>query len=297
MAAIKETNGDRIFNAFCVTLATILMLIVIYPLIYIVSCSFSDPELVATGKVWLFPVGLNVEGYIRVFQDKNIMTGYANTVLYTLGGTLINLALTLPGGYALSKKTMPGRTLIVTYLFITMYFSGGLIPSYLLVKSLGLLDSRLLMFIISAVSIYNLLIARTFFQAMPAEIEEAATIDGASTLRVFLQIILPLSKALIGVMVLYYGVAHWNSYFAAMIYLRTEAKMPLQIFLRKILILEDLAANMAAQGDDERILHAERLKMLLKYSVILVSSLPVLVIYPFLQKYFDKGVMLGSIKG
>jgi len=297
MSVTHESTGDRIFNGFCLALATLLMLVVLYPLIYIVSCSFSDPTLVATGKIWLLPKGLNLDGYIRVFQDKNIMTGYMNTVIYTVGGTSINLLFTLMGGYALSKKTLPGKTIIITYLFITMYFSGGLIPSYLLIRSLGLIDNRLLMFIINAVSIYNLLICRTFFQTIPMDIEEAATIDGAPIFRVFWQIVIPLSKALIGVMVLYYAVGHWNSYFSAMIYLKTESKMPLQLFLRRILVLEEILSSMADLGDDDRIMRAEQLKMLLKYSVIIISSLPFLVIYPFLQKYFDKGVMLGSVKG
>jgi putative aldouronate transport system permease protein len=289
---------DNVFNAVNLTFVTITMLVVLYPLLYIVSCSLSDPVLVANGTVWLWPRGLNIDGYIRVFQDKNILIGYANSLFYTLFGTLVNLALTLTAGYALSKKTLPGRHLIMTYLLITMYFSGGMIPTYLIVKRLGLIDTRLVLIISGAVSIYNVIVSRTFFHSFPAELEAAAAIDGYPIHRVFLSIVLPLSKALIGVMALYYGVAHWNSYFNAMIYIVDDRKKPLQLFLRAILVTEQMSADMAKTGafDDMRY-ETEKLKQLLKYSVIVVSSIPVLVVYPFLQKYFEKGALLGSLKG
>lgn len=297
MAAIKERKGDKVFNAFCLITSTFMMLLVLYPLIYVVSCSISDARYVAAGDVWLLPKGINFRGYKRVFQDPNIMTGYANTIFYTFFGTLLNLTLTLTAGYALSKKTLPGKGVIMIYILITMYFSGGIIPTYLLVKGLKLLDTRLVLIIIGAVSVYNLIIARTFFQSIPAELEEAAIIDGCSTYRLFWNIVIPLSRALISVMVLYYGVGHWNSYFSALIYISSDSKKPLQIFLRKILILEQLSTNMVDSQSAELMYEAEQLKLLLKYSVIIVSSLPVLIIYPFLQKYFEKGVLLGSLKG
>lgn len=297
MAAIKESKGDRIFNGICLVIATIIMLLVLYPLIYILSCSISDGSYVANGDIWLLPKGINFRGYARVFQDPNIMTGYGNTIFYTVFGTLLNLAMTLTAGYALSKKTLPGRKYFMFFIIFTMYFSGGIIPMYLQVKNFNLLDTRLVLIIMGAVSVYNLIVARTFFQSIPGELEEAATIDGCTTYRLFWSIILPLSKALISVMVLYYGVAHWNSYFNALIYISDDVKKPLQIFLRRILILEQLSTEMADSQNAERMYEAEQLKLLLKYSVIVVSSLPVLIIYPFMQKYFDKGVLLGSLKG
>ena len=225
------------------------------------------------------------------------MTGYANTIFYTVFGTMINLAMTLTSGYALSKKSLPGRGIIMTFIFITMYFGGGLIPTYLLMKWFNLLNTRLIILIMGAVSVYNMIVCRTFFQGIPSELEEAAMIDGCSMSRMFFSIVIPLSKALIGVMVLYYGVAHWNAYFEAMIYITDDSKKPLQLFLRKILILEQMSADMGDVGSSEMLYEAEKLRLLLKYAVIIVSSLPLLIIYPFLQKYFDKGVLLGSLKG
>ena len=297
MAVVKESRGDQIFNLFNLLAVTLFMLIVLYPLIYVVSCSISDPNLVGSGEVWLLPKGLTFEGYKRVFRDQNIMIGYANTLFYTVIGTLINLILTLTAGYALSKKTLPGRGLIMAFMFITMYFSGGLIPSYLLIKKMNLLDTRLILLIIGAVSVYNVIISRTFFQNIPKELEEAAVIDGCSTTRVFMQIVLPVSKALLGVITLYYAVGHWNSYFNAMIYISDTNKQPLQIFLRQILVTEQMSAAMADNVDSDVLVEIEKVKHLLKYAVIIVSSLPVLVLYPFLQKYFDKGILIGSIKG
>ncbi len=292
--AIRESRMDRVFSRFNFIFSFLFLIIVLYPLIYIVSCSFSDPTLVGNGEVWLWPKGFNVEGYRRVFQDKNIMTGYANTIFYTIVGTALNLAVTLPCGYALSKPALPGYKLIMLYMMIPMYFGGGLVPTYLLVKDLHLLDTRLILVILGVMSVYNMIICRTFFKGIPGELEEAAVIDGCSQGRVFLQIVLPLSQALIGVMVLYYAIGHWNSYFDAMIYVRDNAKKPLQLFLRQLLIVESASQDMM-EGDS--LYEAEKLKHLLKYSVIIVSSLPMMILYPFLQKYFNKGVLLGSIKG
>ncbi len=292
--AIRESRMDRVFSRFNFVFSFLFLIIVLYPLIYIVSCSFSDPTLVGNGEVWLWPKGFNVEGYRRVFQDKNIMTGYANTIFYTIVGTALNLAVTLPCGYALSKPALPGYKLIMLYMMIPMYFGGGLVPTYLLVKDLHLLDTRLILVILGVMSVYNMIICRTFFKGIPGELEEAAVIDGCSQGRVFLQIVLPLSQALIGVMVLYYAIGHWNSYFDAMIYVRDNAKKPLQLFLRQLLIVESASQDMM-EGDS--LYEAEKLKHLLKYSVIIVSSLPMMILYPFLQKYFNKGVLLGSIKG
>lgn len=295
MAVIKETPGDRIFRALCYFIMTLLLLLVLCPLIFVCSASVSDPSMVASGKVLLLPKGFTLDGYRRVFQDKSILTGYANTIFYTTVGTLINLAVTVPAGYALARSTLPGKKFFMTYFMIPMYFGGGLIPTFLVVNALHLYNTRAVMVLLYAFSMYNCIICRTFFSSLPKEVEEAAIIDGCTSFQVFWQIVLPLSKALMGVMVLYFAVAHWNTYFAALIYLRDADKHPLQLVLRKILVLETASDDMI--GMEEAALAKLQLKELVKYAVIIVSSLPVLILYPFLQKYFDQGVMIGSVKG
>lgn len=295
MAVIKETPGDRIFRALCYFIMTLLLLLVLCPLIFVCSASVSDPSMVASGKVLLLPKGFTLDGYRRVFQDKSILTGYANTIFYTTVGTLINLAVTVPAGYALARSTLPGKKFFMTYFMIPMYFGGGLIPTFLVVNALHLYNTRAVMVLLYAFSMYNCIICRTFFSSLPKEVEEAAIIDGCTSFQVFWQIVLPLSKALMGVMVLYFAVVHWNTYFAALIYLRDADKHPLQLVLRKILILETASDDMI--GMEEAALAKLQLKELVKYAVIIVSSLPVLILYPFLQKYFDQGVMIGSVKG
>ena len=295
--AIKEPRGDRIFGAVVFVIVTLLMLIVLYPLVYVLSCSVSSPTAVGAGEVVLLPKGFTLMGYKRVFQEPDILLGYKNTLFYTIIGTAINLFVTVPAGYMLSKKEVPGRNLFMFLFMFTMYFSGGMIPSFLLVKSLHLYDTRAVLVILGAFSTYNCIICRTFFAALPHELEEAAAIDGCSTVRTFIQIVLPLSQALLGVMVLYFAVGHWNSYFNAMIYVNNEKYKPLQLILRRILILEQASANMMEGGGDEYAAEQFKLKELIKYAVIVVSSLPVLVLYSFLQKYFAQGVMIGSIKG
>ena len=295
--AIKEPRGDRIFGAVVFVIVTLLMLIVLYPLVYVLSCSVSSLTAVGAGEVVLLPKGFTLMGYKRVFQEPDILLGYKNTLFYTIIGTAINLFVTVPAGYMLSKKEVPGRNLFMFLFMFTMYFSGGMIPSFLLVKSLHLYDTRAVLVILGAFSTYNCIICRTFFAALPQELEEAAAIDGCSTVRTFVQIVLPLSQALLGVMVLYFAVGHWNSYFNAMIYVNNEKYKPLQLILRRILILEQASSNMMEGGGDEYAAEQFKLKELIKYSVIVVSSLPVLVLYPFLQKYFAQGVMIGSIKG
>lgn len=295
MAVIKETPGDRIFRALCYFIMTLLLLLVLCPLIFVCSASVSDPSMVASGKVLLLPKGFTLDGYRRVFQDKSILTGYANTIFYTTVGTLINLAVTVPAGYALARSTLPGKKFFMTYFMIPMYFGGGLIPTFLVVNALHLYNTRAVMVLLYAFSMYNCIICRTFFSSLPKEVEEAAIIDGCTSFQVFWQIVLPLSKALMGVMVLYFAVAHWNTYFSALIYLRDTDKHPLQLVLRKILVLESASDDMI--GMEEAALAKLQLKELVKYAVIVVSSLPVLILYPFLQKYFDQGVMIGSVKG
>lgn len=284
-----------VFDAIVYIISTILMLVVLYPLILVVSNSFSDPNLVASGQVLLFPKGVNLEGYKAVFGDKSIMSGYANTIFYTIVGTIINLIVTLPAGYALTKKIVPGRNFIMTMFMITMYFSGGMIPTFLLIDKLGLYNTRTVILISNAFSVYNCIICRSFFAALPKELEESAELDGCSPLRTFTSIVMPLSKALLGVMVLYFGVSHWNSYFGAMIYILDEDKKPLQLVLRRILILAESLAT-SEEGGEFAAMMANR-EAMIRYAVIVVSAAPLLIIYPFLQKYFDQGVLIGSVKG
>ena len=294
---MKESKGDKVFNVANFVVICLITILVLYPLIYILSSSISDPDLVYSGKVWFLPRGITFEGYQRVLQDPDILTGYANTILYTVVGTIINLLITLTAAYSLSKKSLPGGRVAMLLMVFTMYFNGGMIPTYLIMKNLNLLDTRLIIIISGAVSTYNLIIARTFFiNGVPKEIEEAALIDGCSIFRIFVSIVLPLSKALIGVLALYYGVGHWNAYFNALIYLSDNDKFPLQLILRAILISNQQKASMALENE-EMMQVQQRVANLIKYSVIVVSSLPVLVVYPFLQKYFAKGVMVGSLKG
>ena len=273
-----------------------LTLLVMYPLILVVSCSFSDPTMVNTGQVLLWPKGFTLEGYKALLENKDIVTGYANTLFYTIVGTIINLIVTVPAGYVLSKgKQVVGNGFFMTLFLITMYFSGGMIPTFLLIQNLGLYNTRWILLIAGAFNVYNCIICRSFFSGMPKELEEAAYIDGCSVIKTFTTIILPLSKALLGVMVLYYAVAHWNQYFQAMIYIHDDSMQPLQVFLRRILILAQSMASRDDMGEYAAVL-ADR-EALIRYSVIVVSSAPLLIIYPFLQKYFDKGVMIGSVKG
>lgn len=299
MSAIRETKSDKIFNFLNYFLLSLIFIIVLYPLIFVVSASLSDPNFVNQGKVWLLPKGFNFDGYRRVFQDKNIWTGYRNTIFYTVVGTIINLAVTLPAAYALSRKDLLGRNFITGLFTFTMFFSGGLIPTYLLIKRLGMLDTVWALLIPGAVGMWNVVISRTYFQTnIPLELQEAAQIDGCSDFRLFFTIIMPLSKPIIAVIGLYYAVGHWNSFFSALIYLKDRSRFPLQLILREILIMNEISTEMLTTGDDiEMMSRQAKVAELIKYAVIIVSTLPVLAAYPFIQKYFVKGVMVGAIKG
>jgi len=290
--------GDRVFGAIILVLVTILLLIVLYPLYFTVIASVSNPDMVNLGKVWLYPVEITFDGYKKVFENEEILIGYRNTIFYTLGGTMVNLFLTLPAAYALTRKELQFKKIITFFFVFTMYFSGGMIPTYLIVRDIGLLNTWTCLMVTAGISTFNLILARTFFSSIPTEIQESAFCDGCSDLRTFISIVLPLSKALLGVLVLYYGIDHWNGYFRALLYLTDRNKVPLQLVLREILISQQMAASMMEDGGDEdAMVTALRNASLIKYAVIIVSSLPMIILYPFLQKYFDKGVMLGSVKG
>ncbi|MGN7454259.1 carbohydrate ABC transporter permease [Paenibacillus pasadenensis] len=300
--AIKESRGDRVFLVANYLYLLIALVIVAYPVLYMLSASISSPQAVGSGEMWLFPKGITFEGYERVFQDNRIWSGYANTILYTVTGTLVSLAVTLPAAYALARRDFVGRNFFMAMFMVTMFFGGGLVPSYLLVKDLGMIDTIWAIILPGAASIYNIIVTRTFFMStIPRELEEAAQIDGASTTRLFLTVVLPLSMPIVAVMALFYGVGQWNSYFSALIYLNDETKYPLQIILRQILVLQEMSAQTGGGMIDASTASAlnnkAEIAALVKYAVIIVATLPIIVIYPFLQRYFVQGVMIGSVKG
>ncbi len=295
-----KSKGDIVFGVINYILLLAIMVITIYPLYFIIIASVSNAHSVALGEVWFWPKGFNLNAYIDVFKEKSIWTGYFNTIVYTALGTLINLAVTIPCAYALAKKRLIGRNVIMGIFIFTMYFSGGMVPGYLLVKNLGMLDTIWAMIIPGAVSVYNMIITRTFFaSSIPEELYEAAKIDGCSEFRAFFTIALPLSAAIIAVMALYYGVGHWNEYFNALIYMSNQDKFPLQLVLRNILIMNqniNMTQSMTAE-QAEYMAQQAQLAEAMKYAVIFIASFPVLAAYPFVQKYFVKGVMIGAVKG
>lgn len=290
----RESIGDRIVGIVFAFLLVVITLCVLYPLVYVVSASVSQPEAVVTGRMWLLPSGLTWDGYAKILHNRDILTGYGNTVLYTVVGTAINLAMTILAAYPLSRKDFVGRGVISGFLVFTMFFSGGLIPSYLLVRSLHLLNTMWAMVIPGAVSVWNVIIMRTFFQtSIPFEVQESAVMDGCNNRQVLIRIVLPLSLPIIAVMVLFYSVGHWNSYFNALIYLNDRAKFPLQLILREILVQEDMSEMQQSTLTLDNILEKE----IIKYAAIVVANLPIFLLYPFLQKYFVKGMLVGAIKG
>jgi putative aldouronate transport system permease protein len=255
----------------------------------------SDPLSVLEGEIWLFPRELTLDGYKRVFTYDDIMMGYKNTILYTLIGTAINILMTIAGAYPLSRKDFYGRNTIMMFLTFTMFFNGGLIPTYLVIQKLNLINNFWVMILPGAVSMYNLIIMRTFFQTtIPLELQEAAVIDGCSNIKILVKIVIPLSIPVIAVMAIFYGVAHWNAFFDALIYMTDRQKFPLQLILREILIQNQMDEMMT---DTEDIARQQLLAESVKYAVVVVASVPVLILYPILQRYFIKGVMIGAIKG
>ncbi len=289
----RESRGDRIFYAVNLAILLLLAAIVLYPLYFIVIASISNADAVLGGRVYLYPVDITLVGYSKIIERTDVWLGYLNTIIYTFLSTVISLFVTILAGWALSRKSLPFRKFFMVFFIITMFFGGGLIPFYNVVSSLGLLDSMWAIILPSALSAWNLFMTKTFFEVGISEsMIEAAEIDGAGQVRTFLFVVLPLSKAIMAVMALYYAVGQWNSYFNAMIFLQTEEKYPLQLVLREILI----ASETTTGGSGETILEQYRLANQLKYVSVIVSSLPVIVLYPFVQKYFAQGVMIGSLK-
>lgn len=295
--AVRDTMADRIFNIINLTLLGIISLIVLYPLYFILVASVTDPMIVNNGTVLFYPVKWYFKGYEKIFQYDQLWTGYWNSLVYMVLGTNINLIITIPGAYALSRKDMVGRGVLLKVFAFTMFFSGGLIPSYLINSSLGLRDNLWSMIIPTGLSVWNLIIARSFFESnLPGELLDAGHIDGCSDFRYFFQIALPLSKALLAVITLFYAVGHWNSYFHALIYLNKESQFPLQLVLRNLLLVNQVT-NSSMTSDLMNMADKIRIAEQLKYGIIVVASAPLLILYPFLQRYFVQGVLVGSIKG
>ncbi|WP_407267945.1 carbohydrate ABC transporter permease [Radiobacillus sp. PE A8.2] len=295
---LGQKNSDKLFEICNKIIIWFFILIIAYPLVYICSASISDPALVSSGQMWLWPRGITFEGFERVFQNAEIWMGYRNTIFYTLLGTFINLAVTLPCAYALSRQDLKGKGLIMGLLVFTMFFEGGLIPTYLLVKDLQMTNTIWAMVIPNAAAVWNIIVTTTFFKVtIPRQLEESAEIDGASTFRIFFQIVLPLSAPIIAVMALFYGVGHWNQYFNALIYLSDRDLYPLQLILREILVLNQMSTELMNTADPESLIEQMRVANIIKYAVMIVSAAPLLIVYPFLQRFFLKGVMIGSIKG
>lgn len=291
---LRESRGDRIFNIVNGCFLLLLTLIVLYPLYFVVIASISDPDAVLAGKVILYPVQITLDGFRKIIERQDIWRGYLNTIIYTLLTVVLALAVTIPAGWALSRKSLPGKKGWMIYFIIPMFFSGGLIPLYNVMSGLKLINTMWSIVLPSILSVWNLFMCKTFFESsIPDGLIEAATIDGAGAFRTFLSVVIPLSKAVIAVMALYYAVGQWNSYFNAMIFLQDPDKYPLQLVLKEILI----ASESTVGGSGETILEQYRLANQLKYVSVIVSSLPVLAIYPFVQKYFAQGVMIGSLKG
>jgi len=293
---MKDPFEDKILYAIVYTVLTLVTIAVLYPLIFIVSSSFSSGAAVSSGRVIFLPVEPSLEGYKAVFKHKLIVSGYRNTIFYTVAGTAINVAMTLICAYPLSRKDMQFKKFYMFLFVFTMFFSGGLIPTYILMTQLKFINTVWAMIIPGALSVYNMIVTRTFIMSnIPRELLEAAQIDGCSDAKYFFTVVLPLSKAIIAVITLFYAVGHWNSYFNALIYLNEPKLYPLQLILRQILVANQV--NLSDIEDPELIAAKQGLADLLKHSLIIVSTVPILTLYPFVQKYFIKGVMVGSIKG
>ena len=293
---VRLSRQDKTYYSVVYTLVTLLTLIVLLPLTNVLACSFSAPESVASGKVLLWPVNFSVSGYERVFNTDEIWIGYANTLYYTIVGTFVNVFVTMICAYPLARRGLPYKSFFSFLFAFTMLFSGGLVPTYLLARNLHLLNTRWALIIPGAMGVYQMIVTRTFLVAnIPQELLEMSQIDGCNDFRFFWSFVLPLSKAVIAVTAMQYAVGHWNSWFSAFLYLSDDKKYPLQMMLRRILVMNQIKAS--DYVDEETLVAMEGMADLLKYSLIVVATVPILCAYPFIQKYFVKGVMIGSLKG
>ena len=291
---IKHTKADRVFTVISYLVILLVMIITIYPLYYVLIVSISDGVAVSYGKVNFYPIGINFGAYEEVFQYPRFFTSYRNTIVYTLIGTLVNLTMSSLCAYPLSRKNFYGRNVFSILIVITMFFSGGLIPSYMLVRALGLLDTMWALILPGAINTWNMIVMRTFFQSIPDDLYESASLDGANEAQVLWKIVLPLSGPIFSTMAIFYAVGHWNSYFNALIYLTDNDKFPLQLILRSVVLVGESTSNAGKQVTSSS-LHV--LGINIKYATIVVAVLPILAIYPFFQRYFVKGMMVGALKG
>ena len=298
-----KINSSKVFDIVNYVILTVLMLIFLYPIYFTVIASFSEPYDVVSGEVILWFKGFTIESYKQVFKTKEIWVGYKNSIVYTVVGTLFAMFMTMPAAYAMSKKRLWGRGIFSTFFLITMYFGGGLLPTYLLIKNMGLLNQPYTQIVLGAFSVYNMIVARTYFQSsIPESLYEAAEIDGCSQIKQFFMIALPLAKPIIAVLTLYYAVGRWNDFMTSLIYVSKTQYYSLQHVLRMILIqnanaLSGIDASAMEATEVEYLLRKQYMAEAMKYSVILIASLPMLIIYPFVQKHFVKGVMIGALKG
>ena len=292
---IRETGLDLVFIIFLYLILSLILVSLLYPLIFVVSASISDPSAIMAGKVVLFPVGFTLRAYQAILEYKQIWVGFSNSLFYTVAGTLVNLVVTILAGYALSRKDLVGRNFFMFLFAFTMLFNGGIVPTYLVVNQLGLINTRWALIVPQALSVWNLIITVTYFRtSIPIELLEAAQLDGCSDFQYLARVVLPLSAPIVAVLTLFYAVGHWNEYFSALLYLNDQALYPLQIMLRNILMQNRIDFTMV---DISAFAARQAMRELLKYALIVVASVPVLLIYPFVQKYFLKGIMIGAIKG
>jgi putative aldouronate transport system permease protein len=294
----KNSTADMVYIVITEVILWFMLVIILIPLVYIVSSSFSSPEAVGNGWVYLWPVDFSLKGYAAVFTTEKVWIGFRNSIFYTVVGTFINIVVTMLAAYPLSRRDLKGRGVVTVIFTFTMLFSGGMIPTYLLVRDLGMINTVWAMLIPGAMSVYNVIIARTYIQSsIPFDLYESASLDGCTDDRYLISVVLPLAKPIIAVLVLWYAVGHWNQYFNAMIYLRDSNLLPLQIVLRNFLIVEDMNDSSLATMSMEEYMDKLYLKNLYQYSLIVIASAPVMMLYPFIQKHFVKGIMLGSLKG
>ena len=292
----QMSTGDRVFTIVNYSLLMLVLIIELYPLVYVVAASFSDPQAVVSGKVFLFPVNPTLKGYAAVFKNKKILTGFSNSIFYLIVGTVLNLVMTMLCAYPLSRKEFRARGFLSMFFVFTMYFSGGMVPAYILVNKLGMINTRWSMIIPMAMSTYNMIICRTYIvKYIPDELYEASQMDGCTPFRYMLSVVVPLSKPILAVLTLYYGVVRWNDYFNAMLYLYKDNLQPLTIVMKEILIMSQV--DMTQVTDASAVSKLQGMSELLKYSTIVVASLPVMLLYPLIQKHLVKGVMIGAVKG
>lgn len=290
--AIRDTFSERIFHGFVILFMILVLAITLYPFVYVISMSLSSPIHVMRQDIWLLPKGITLGAYAKVFSEPGLWRAYGNTIFYTVAGTAVNVIMTVMLAYPLSKKNFWGRRSISVFVSLTMFFNAGMIPNFLLIHNIGLYNNRLVMIIPGAISVYNMIIARTFFNGIPSSLEESASLDGANNVTILMRIIIPVSMPVMAVLTLFYAVSHWNTYFTALLYLPDQAKQPLQMFLVRLLVQNQQLMNDGAGDALQQAVSA----MQIKYATIVVVILPILCVYPFLQKYFVQGVMVGAIK-